>query len=235
MVEKARYSETPLLKQHERQEFADTLAAYRRDPSEVLDPPWVIPRRLSAREARKYGEFRATVAAFAVYLDQKDGEPWLVRTVLRTTAESTIVAPVSVEHFESPTTKEVTGAVLRNVPVAAMRRDAVSYDLVGPVVDAALEIVRGEKPRRGRPGPPDDYFVQLAYEALTKRRHDEVGTSPREQLRRRAEKLLGRPLPADTLKAHLAECAKRGLLAGGTRGRHYTSGPELPTKESNDG
>ncbi len=179
-------------------------------------------------------------------------EPWLIRAVLRATKRGPVVLDrVAVEHLDRGDV-EVTGMVLRGVPLARIRdlartRLGTAADVVQMIADeplswsVTLEEVEWARRaareaaklplRRGRKGyPPDPYrgVALRAIELAKASRRDVV-----EALREEEAKRLGKYVAYDTIKRQVERARKDfGFLAPTTRGRaNFTPGPNLYRKE----
>jgi hypothetical protein len=202
-------------------------------------PPWVIARRFADTS-----DDAVIASVFALHV--ADEEPWLVRGVLRLTAEGGLVLRrVSVEHLTDEKA-EVTAKAVR-VPLAAIRDRARFYlrQSTGDSALAALEVIRPltsaerrrarrvasaaavEPLRRGRKGYPESHYQRIALRAV------ELFESGRRDVLRALEQQEGRPY--QTVRDWVGRARALGFLEPVTQGRtDFHPGPNLYRKE-NDG
>lgn len=167
-------------------------------------------------------------------------------------ARSALLAARLFERLLVPVDAEVTGTVLRRLPLARIR-DIARRDIgTSAAVVALLGVIDYVTPeeiewaqvaareaakvplRRGRKGYPRDHYRRVALRAvaLADTRRDVV-----EALREEEAKRLGRYVAHDTVKRQLARARHEfGFLAPTTKGRaNFTPGPNLYRKEEENG
>ena len=167
---------------------------------------------------------------------------WLIRGVLREQVSGPLqLARVAVEHFDDPSV-EVTGPVIRGVPVASLRDFANSYLAVAPGVlaDAGLpsaaekrwakRVTRAaaEQPlRRGRAGYPIDHYRRIALLALDIY-HEDHRDVVKELAAREGRRY-------QTVRDWVRRARNLGFLGPTQRGRsQWAAGPNLYRKEHDD-
>jgi hypothetical protein len=177
---------------------------------------------------------------------QSGREPWRVRGILyRDPKGPPIVGDLVVEHF--PISKkgargEVTGTVLRALPLGKIRREASEHALTGvlrariargmseeQLAPARRAVAEAGKPRPGRPGYPDKHYQQIAERYLdlieAGRRNVLVALAAEESARQ------GREIPRETIRDWVRKATERGYLAPGKPGRaEARPGPKLKRK-----
>jgi hypothetical protein len=175
-----------------------------------------------------------------------EGESWLIRGVLRNDPKGPpIVARLTVEHFPQGDL-EVTGTVLRALPLARIRDQALASLIAIAVGREAMAEVGGwgetpesvararyaaehaAKPKRGRRALPREHYATIAARYLTLV----------EQGRRNVLVVLAdeEDVPRETVRDWVRKATKLGFLAPGTHGRaEKRPGPNLYRKEQDDG
>jgi hypothetical protein len=180
-------------------------------------------------------------------------KPWLISGVLRRTEEGPpILSELSVEPG-SEDVVEVTGTVLRGIPVAIIRERVLGWP--GPIAKTreimaatggwnvtAEDVKRAKRVaaaaarqplNRGRRGYPHDHYrrIALRYLALLEERRDVlVGLAQEES------DLLGKAVPRETVRDWVRRATELGFLVPGTPGRASNRpGPNLYKKEEDDG
>ncbi len=213
----------------------------------LADPlPHVRARPLDDPGPDQLAEFRA--GALAVPARGSKAEPWRVDGLLyRNPKGPPIVGSVTVRHFplrKDAPRLEVTGMVLRGLPLATIRDKA----LAGlPGVSQARETMRGlgygtadsverareaaaeaERRRPGRPGHSDTHYRRIAeryLEFALERRDVLVALAAEESA------LAGREIPRETIRDWVRKATQRGYLAPGKPGRaEARPGPTLKRK-----
>lgn len=223
---------------------------WRRDPALVNEgPPWVLAHPPTDYEkedevaAAVFADERVIAAVFAVHpiapLERGRREPWLIRGLLRANDAGPLTLDrVTVEHLERLAV-EVTGTVLRGVPLARIRDIARSRvttaasvreaagDYFGPEdVEWARKAAREASKlplRRGRTGYPREHYRRIALRAgeLADERRDVVVALAEEEQR-----------SYDAIKRQLVRAREFGFLPPTTQGRaDFTPGPNLYRKD----
>jgi hypothetical protein len=186
-----------------------------------------------------------------LYADVGDGDIRIATGFLRTNSEGLlIVSRLTVEHW--PPDREVTGAVVRALPIATMRDLAVAKL---PAVAAGRRFARdigdewisepeaelaeraaaeAAKPRPGRPGNPEAHYERIAIrylELIDGGRRDVLKALTEEESAQN-----GRVVPRETVRDWVRRATALGFLAPGTPGRaEPRPGPRLtpkPTKRT---
>jgi hypothetical protein len=162
------------------------------------------------------------------------GEPWIVEGVLCTDpAGPPIVSRLIVEHHAAR--REVTGAVLRALPIAHIRDRALA-DLPSFAASRRLAVEAGiarvseadaaraehaaaeaRKPRPGRRAKPDEHYERIAIrylELLKLGRRDVLKALAAEESERE-----GRVIPRETIRDWVRKATRLEYLASGTPGR----------------
>jgi hypothetical protein len=217
------------------------------DTKELL--PFVMARPVDDPRGDELAEFRAG----ALIAHARGAEPlaWQIDGLLhRASVGPPIVGSVTVRHFtldDQAARAEVTGTVLRGLPLARIRgraldglegirqaRDAMSETgwSINPASverarDAAIE---AGKPRLGRPGLPVEHLARIAgrYIDLVEAGVGNVLVVLAEEESKRA----GRTIPRETIRDWVRKATERGYLAPGTPGRaEARPGPKLKRKE----
>jgi hypothetical protein len=174
-----------------------------------------------------------------------DGEPWLVRAVLRRDPKGPpFVARLSVEHFPVDDV-EVTGTVLRALPLARIRDLALAWLIPVALAREAMAEVGGwgetpesaqrareaadeaAKPKPGRRALPREHYAGIAARYLE---HLEDG-------RRNVLVVLAEEegVPRETVRDWVRKATKLGFLAPGKPGRaEKRPGPNLYRKDDDD-
>lgn len=255
----------PALPSSKRDELRWAAAVWRRCGPEAVSepPPWVLVKRLDAERddeptAAVFADGAVIAAVFAVHLiapsKHARPEPWLIRAVLRATKRGPVIlARVAVEHLTKGDA-EVTGMVLRGVPLARIRdlaqarlgmaayvvqmiADEPGWHVTPEEVEWARRAAReaAKLPlRRGRKGYPPDHYRGVALRAIelaNAERRDVI-----EALREEEAKRLGKYVAYDTIKRQVERARKDfGFLAPTTRGRaNFQPGPNLYRKEKEE-
>jgi hypothetical protein len=189
-------------------------------------------------------------------------EPWQIGGILyRDETGPPLVGVLAVEHFAfSPTTTrlEVTGTVLRGVPLAAIRDKALAdlredreaaargIDLARRAMGTAGfylpdQDVTGERarrtteeasrPKRGRPRYSPERYGRIAVrylELIDEGRRDVLVALAAEESER-----LGRPVPRETIRDWVRKATRLKYLAPGKPGRAESRpGPKLKRREN---
>lgn len=182
-----------------------------------------------------------------------NGEPWLIQGVLRSDpAGPPIVARLRAENFPVADV-EVTGTVLRSLPIARIRdkalawliplavgrqalADASGWAITPDDVERARETAaQAERPQRGRRGHPPEHYRRIAFRYLELLKDGQrkvlVALADEESER------LGRTIPRETVRDWVRKATRLGFLAPGKRGRaEARPGPNLyKKKEETDG
>jgi hypothetical protein len=252
-----RYSEPhqprplPGLLDHERKALERWRRGYERGAKDAPPPPWVHTDEADEADAL------ASFVALAPARRSRSGEAewWLVRGVLRRSAEGPpLLTRVSVEHWKDPEA-EVTGIAMRDLNFGAIRESACASLAFQPVIFKIGEKVaqqggynvfrlagwneqwaqaaaaEAERPlRRGRKGYPKEHYHRIALRYL-----DLIGSGRRDVLKALAaeeEKRLGRAVPRETVRDWVRKATELGFLAPGKQGRASARpGPNLKPKE----
>jgi hypothetical protein len=243
----------PALLHHERRELMRRRRAHERGAPESEAPPWVLADEADEDDAL------ASFVALTLAKRSRSGEhePWLVRGVLRRSAEGPpMLSRASVEHFDNPEV-EVTSTAMRDINFGTIREracgalalkqdvfDAVTKTeglaadelaaLVGWneqwIRDVAAEAQRVPL-RRGRPGYPEEHYrwIALRYLALIKEgRRDVLKALAAEEGRR-----LSREVPRETVRDWVRKATELKFLAPGKQGRASARpGPDLYPRRS---
>jgi hypothetical protein len=219
--------------------------ARRNDPE---DFPFVMAWPLDDPEDDALAEFRAGVL-IAPGRDARPA-PWLVEGLLyRDPIGPPIVGSVSVRHFplDQERVLEVTGVVLRGLPLGAIREHALAglegtrlareamaetgWTIAPAAVERAREAAEeARRPRPGRPSLPDEHYARIAGRYLelidAGVRHVLVALAAEESIR------AGRTIPRETIRDWVRKATERGYLAPGKPGRaEARPGSKLKRKE----
>jgi hypothetical protein len=175
-----------------------------------------------------------------------EGEPWLIHAVLRRHPKGPpIMACLSVEHFPVRDV-EVTGTVLRALPLARIRDQAFAQLIPVALGREVLAEAGGwgitsedaertrhaadeaAKPKPGRRALPREHYARIATRYLTL-----LGEGRRNVLVVLADE---EGVPRETVRDWVRKATKLGFLAPGTPGRAgMRPGPNLYRKEDDDG
>jgi hypothetical protein len=216
------------------------------DAEELL--PFVMARPVDDPHGDELAEFRAG----ALVAPARGAEPlaWRIDGLLhRASVTGPIVGSVTVRHFpldDQTARAEVTGTVLRGLPLATIReralrglegirqaRDAMA-ETGWSINPASVERARdaadeARKPRPGRPGLPDEHFARIAgrYIDLVESGLSNVLVALAEEESQRA----GRTIPRETIRDWVRKATERGYLAPGKPGKaEARPGPKLKRK-----
>jgi hypothetical protein len=199
--------------------------------------PFVMARPLEwSTDSDALAEFVAGVLIAPT--PRSSSEPWQVRGLLyRDPKGPPVVGDVIVEHFpiRQAARVEVTGTVLRRVNLREIYSHAVAglegvllarkvfnvtEDRMQPARRAVSEAA---KPKRGRPGYPDEHYRRIAeryLELLSTGRLDVLVALAAEESR-----------PRETVRDWVRKATERGYLAPGKPGRaEARPGPKLKRK-----
>jgi hypothetical protein len=174
---------------------------------------------------------------------RSESQPWLVRGVLHKAGRRPILRSLVVEHFTNPDA-EVSGWVLRGIPVAQIRDEALRWavnrgdyiEVLGAgwavsgedmararrIADEAAEtpLARGPK------GYGAEHYRRIAFrylELLREGRRDVLVALAEEESER-----LGREVRRETVRDWVKKATRLGFLAPGTPGRaEERVGPNL--------
>jgi hypothetical protein len=215
----------------------------------AYDWPYVEARPIEYPLDDRLAEFAAGVLIAPT--PRSSPEPWQVRGVLyRNPRGPAVVGDLLVEHF--PATRravraEVTGTVLRGLPLGEIRDEALAglrgrleareAMLAGgtfgmteeQVLPARRAVTEATKPKPGRPGLPEEHYrrIALRYLALLKHHRNVLVALAAEESERQ-----GRIVPRETVRDWVRKATGLGYLAPGKPGRaEARPGPKLKRKE----
>jgi len=215
--------------------------------------PFVMARPLEDLDSDAIAEFVA--GDLIAPTPRSAPEPWQLGGVLYRDAKGPpIVGDLTVEHFRVDrklARVEVTGTVLRGLPLGSIRDSAVdqlpsieigrdAMAVVDPLHVRAKEVDQARraakeagKTKPGRPGYPDEHYRRIALRYLTLvERHRNVLVA----LATEESKRLGRIVPRETVRDWVRKATERGYLAPGKPGRaEARPGSKLNKKEDDDG
>lgn len=215
-------------------ELAATVAAWR-NGAPLTDPPWVFAWK--AGRGWPVGTVGVLAGWIVPTTRGAEPQPWRVLAVLRFVAGAPLLERVMVEHWDDQT-MEVTGHVLRGVPLAELRNRAVAHlrvqEIAAGIVKSA-EWNEGLPLRRGPKGYPSSHYRRLVIRYL-----ELVGAGHRDVLRRlenESPTLFGNEVKYQTIRSQLRRATVLGFLAPATKqGRAADRpGPNLYRKENDDG
>jgi hypothetical protein len=186
-----------------------------------MPPPWVVT---PPGEKTILAEYLAAPSPTSVE------EPWLVRGVLSEVDGALALTRVTVEHAVDPTI-EVTGHVMRRLPLATIRDQAMMWRQSRKIGGPVIASVFGPKKvalKRGRQGYPDEHYERIAWRAI------ELAIELAREGRRDVIKVLSKEEKSEyyTVRDWITKARERGLLAPVKQGRtDFRPGPNLKRKE----
>lgn len=204
--------------EHEMRKYLAGLLRAHLEGRGKMPPPWVVTPP---------GEKTVLGVYLAAPSPTSTEEPWLVHGVLRELDGALALTRVTVEHAVEPTI-EVTGHVMRRLPLATIRDQAMvwrqSRKIGGPVIASVF----GPKKvalKRGRHGYPDEHYERIAWRAI-----ELAGEGRRDVIRALAKE---EKRPYHTVRDWITKARERELLAPVKQGRtDFRPGPNLKRKES---
>lgn len=226
-----------------------TLGRRARRGDRSVDLPFVMAHPLDHPRPDELAEFKAGV--LVALAPGSQSEAWQIHGFLyRDSKGPPVVGTLTVQHFaldRNSSRAEVTGTVLRGLPLATIRDRALAglegilqareameavggWNIKPDDVERARQAAReARKPRPGRPGHPNEHYRRIAirYLELQRVRRDVlVGLAAEESARE------GRQIPRETIRDWVRKATERGYLAPGKPGRaEARPGPKLKRKE----
>lgn len=192
-------------------------------------------------------------AIFAVVIagQRVNDEPWLVRATLRRRdTGAPLMQRITVEHLTDPS-REVTGTIIREIPFATIRDEALkmlrqsawskarladasaslaplfTQDVVDQARAAAVEAAKG-KPSL-QPSYTTEHYRHIAIQRLLLNGTHRSGILA--ELCKRESDRLGEPIERERMRGWLAAATRMGYLLPGKRGaRDRAPGPNIELK-----